>query len=156
MSDYNKDYLKELAAKRDKDTTQYNERLENAINENSLQSKAKFKNFIKTYYLMIIATILAFGGLIILFKISTEPQPIDYKLKAFTYSKELVKDQLKSPSSADFPFYDKSFVKEYNGKYTVKAYVDAENSFGATVRVDYEAQITFNETQPSGTVKLYE
>ena len=40
MSDYNKDYLKELAAKRDKDTTQYNERLENAINENSLQSKA--------------------------------------------------------------------------------------------------------------------
>jgi uncharacterized protein involved in type VI secretion and phage assembly len=65
------------------------------------------------------------------------------KQHAFTASKSLVRDRLKSPSTADFPWYDKSFVTHRGkGLFEVNAYVDAQNSFGATLRNRYTCILT--------------
>ncbi len=54
------------------------------------------------------------------------------KIEAYVMSQEFVKERLKAPATADFPWYDESFVKELgDNKFEVNAYVDAENSFGA-------------------------
>ena len=80
----------------------------------------------------------------------------DYKYSAYAYSKELVRDKLKSPSSADFPIYDPSFVTKKGNTYTVIAYVDAKNSFGTKVRTNYVADITFTNDIPSGKAVIVE
>ncbi len=67
--------------------------------------------------------------------------------KAYAQSKAelIIKMQLKSPSSADFPFWDRPIVSaKFNDKtqkcvYTVSGYLDSQNSFGAMVRSDYVA-----------------
>ncbi len=54
-------------------------------------------------------------------------------------AQSFVKDNLKSPKSADFPVYGDSKVSITNSGsyYKVTGYVDAENSFGAEVRVTF-------------------
>src|SRR4030042_1131474 len=60
------------------------------------------------------------------------------KSGAFVMSQDFVKKQLKAPSTADFPWYDDSFVTDLGGgRYIVSAYVDAQNSFGAQIRSNY-------------------
>jgi hypothetical protein len=49
---------------------------------------------------------------------------------------EAVQQNLKSPSTADF--VDDDVVTKTDDGYKVTGSVDAENGFGATVRVDYE------------------
>ena len=49
-----------------------------------------------------------------------------------------MKKQLKSPSTAEFPWYDKSFVKDLGDcTFEVTGYVDGQNGFGATVRNNF-------------------
>lgn len=74
----------------------------------------------------------------------------------YVFSQELVKDELKSPSTAKFPRYDKSFFTTDSKTVTVSAYVDAQNSLGATVRTNYIATIVINSKgEPvSGIVQL--
>jgi hypothetical protein len=55
-----------------------------------------------------------------------------------------IANELKSPSTAKFP--DRSETtwapqKHLDCVYVVSGYVDAQNSFGATVRSDYRAQV---------------
>ena len=69
------------------------------------------------------------------------PTKTETYISCYTYSQELVKDKLKSPKSADFPWYSDNFIKEKGNTITVTAYVDADNSFGANVRVNYIATI---------------
>ena len=68
----------------------------------------------------------------------------DDKISAWTMAKHYVEQQLKAPKSADFPWYDKSYVTASGNKYTVSAYVDAENSFGANVRTYFTVTMTRN------------
>ncbi len=72
--------------------------------------------------------------------------------RSYAYAQILVKDELKSPKSAKFPMYNKSFVEydEATNTATVRSYVDAENSFGATVRTQYVAIITLSGNEPTG------
>jgi hypothetical protein len=60
-------------------------------------------------------------------------------------AEDVVKSQLKSPSSAKFPFSyadeDVSITKSSN-KYTVKSWVEAENSFGETLRSNFTVTMT--------------
>lgn len=64
----------------------------------------------------------------------------DDDITAFVMSQEFIKRQLKSPSTAEFPLITDSEVsvtKAPNGKsciFHVRTPVDAQNSFGATVR----------------------
>lgn len=64
--------------------------------------------------------------------------------------KEIVKDQLDCPSTADFQVFSTSLItskQEVNGYYVynVKAYVDADNSFGSTVRSTWDVNIAVGE-----------
>lgn len=58
---------------------------------------------------------------------------------AWAIAKSEVKKKLKSPSTAKFPFsYNGQSIKKSTGdKYQIISYVDAENSLGATVRVNF-------------------
>ena len=85
------------------------------------------------------------------------PTKTETYISCYTYSQELVKDKLKSPKSADFPWYSDNFIKEKGNTITVTAYVDADNSFGANVRVNYIATIQVKNGEPvSGSVTLLE
>lgn len=75
----------------------------------------------------------------------------------YYYSQRLVKNKLKSPKSAEFPSYSSDFVTRSGNTVTVSAYVDADNSFGAHIRVNYIATITLENNEPvSGSATLIE
>lgn len=59
-----------------------------------------------------------------------------------------VKNQLKSPSTADFPFFNANRI-EYAGNCThkINSYVDSQNAFGAIVRTQYYLEIKRGETE---------
>lgn len=67
---------------------------------------------------------------------------------AFVAAREFVQDRLKSPSTAVFPLqvYDDVRVF-YSGdcKHEIFAYVDAQNSFGATIRTPYYAKVEYRK-----------
>lgn len=68
----------------------------------------------------------------------------DSKSAYYIIAKEIVSQQLKNPRSADFPSFtfstqDISFTKT-GTVITVQSYVDAKNSFGATVRSQWLVQ----------------
>jgi hypothetical protein len=64
---------------------------------------------------------------------------------AYDVCKDFVKERLKAPRSAKFPnFYndrDEILVIENESIYTIKSTVDAENSFGASLRSRFRCQV---------------
>lgn len=54
---------------------------------------------------------------------------------------DYVRDRLKAPSSAEFPFFADRTTKVADGHYIVESHVDAQNSFGAKLRRDYYCDI---------------
>lgn len=57
---------------------------------------------------------------------------------AWVAATSAVRRDLKSPASADFPAYSRQHVTDLGGgRYRVRAYVDAANSFGATRRTEF-------------------
>ncbi len=60
------------------------------------------------------------------------------KIGAYVMSQEFVNRRLKAPATASYPDYRDDFVVDMgNNRYRVTAYVDAENSFGAKLRMGY-------------------
>jgi len=69
---------------------------------------------------------------------------------AVTSAQNLVKDELKSPSTAKFPWEDTEYTVKRNGSdWQVNGYVDAQNSFGAVVRTNWTAVFTMGDTSGS-------
>lgn len=68
----------------------------------------------------------------------------DDKGFAIAVAKQEVKNRLKSPSSAKFPwgYEEYNITKSSGNNYTVSSYVDAENSFGAELRTYYTVEFT--------------
>lgn len=64
------------------------------------------------------------------------PTSINERSSYQTKTQEAVKSILKSPKTADFPWTDWSFGKN-PFYFAVQSYVDAQNSYGATVRSDF-------------------
>lgn len=61
---------------------------------------------------------------------------------AYVYAEEAVKQKLKSPSTAKFPYYDTdSLSKSSDGSYTISSYVDSQNSFGAMIRSQWSCKM---------------
>lgn len=59
-------------------------------------------------------------------------------LAAFVYSQQYIKDELKIPSTAQFASVGKSNIQKLdNETYRITSFVDAQNSFGATLRTNY-------------------
>ena len=102
--------------------------------------------------IFVVAVVLIFGK-----KNTNHNSKGDKCIACYIYSQDLVKKKLKSPKSADFPLYNKSFATDKGDTVLISAYVDAENSFGATVRVYYNATIQLEDDEPvSGTATIIE
>lgn len=68
----------------------------------------------------------------------------DKKIMAVFQSHEFVKKRLKAPSTADFQnIYQAEVKDEGNNTYRVVSYVDAENSFGAKLRMNYDCKLRY-------------
>lgn len=64
------------------------------------------------------------------------------KISAWTCAEKLVKDNLKAPSTADFPWYSEEYITPMgNNRFMVNSYVDAENGFGAKIRSNFSVEI---------------
>lgn len=75
----------------------------------------------------------------------------DERIKAWLLTKDIVEGSLKSPATAEFPYYNSSFV--YKGTttldyvyYTVRAYVDSQNGFGALIRTNFIVKLKQTST----------
>ena len=69
---------------------------------------------------------------------------VDQEAEAIAMAKEMVKAELKAPSTASFPWDASAYAITKSGnQYTVKGYVDAQNSFGAKIRSTFEACFTY-------------
>ena len=62
---------------------------------------------------------------------------------AYVISQNFVKDNIKSPSTADFPI-EATNVKCRGSKFMVVSYLDAQNSFGAKIREQYMCLLIYN------------
>lgn len=71
----------------------------------------------------------------------------DQSSLAYIVSQDAIKAQLAAPSTAKFPrYWDKNSVSVRplgDSKYSVSAYVDAQNHYGAMLRKNYTAIIQF-------------
>lgn len=65
----------------------------------------------------------------------------DEKSHIWIEAKYAVEEQLKSPSTADFPSVNKASITKSGTTYTVSSYVDAENSYGATIRTNFTVTV---------------
>lgn len=72
-------------------------------------------------------------------------QKIKYsKNQALVMSESFVKDNLKSPSTAEFSSDFNNDVTQLNDStFEVKSWVDSQNGFGAMLRSNYSCKITF-------------
>lgn len=62
---------------------------------------------------------------------------------AYTIAEDTVEAQLKAPSTAKFSNKNDTSISVHNNVWIVKGWVEAQNSFGATIRNTYTVQITF-------------
>lgn len=67
---------------------------------------------------------------------------------AYVAAKNFIKEKLKSPGSAKFSHLTETGVTKYNGCiFEFSGYVDAQNSFGATLREKYKIKIKYDRTK---------
>ncbi len=90
-----------------------------------------------------------------------DPQPDrGDKAGAWVMCQQFVKEQLKAPSTAKFPLVDltKDVIDLGDDRYRAMAYVDAENSFGARLRIDFTCELEYqgNDVWQPISVKLSE
>jgi hypothetical protein len=72
----------------------------------------------------------------------------DTPVAAWGVARSFVEKKLRSPTSASFPWYDKSFVTQLpdeagKKRYRITAYVDAQNAFGATIRTNFTCTVKY-------------
>jgi len=70
----------------------------------------------------------------------------DVSVMAFVMCKNLVKEKLISPATADFPFLDRETYNKGNQKYLIRSYVDSQNGNGALIRTNWNCEIKYNGT----------
>lgn len=87
---------------------------------------------------VVVATLFALGI------VGSIVQPGITDTRVNIIAQNYVKDALRSPSTADFPSYDYNVSDLNDGKYKVVSYVDSENGFGAMIRSNYSATLSFN------------
>ena len=67
----------------------------------------------------------------------------DDEATAISMAQVMVKNELKAPSTASFPWdFNEYTVTKKGNQYTVKGYVDAQNSFGVKIRTKFETCFT--------------
>jgi hypothetical protein len=100
--------------------------------ENNIENKEKSNKNLPAGCLVIIIIVVVAGWLV--YPKGDSGMAID----AYLTTQVHVKKYLKAPATAQFPEYDKSFVKKINDtSFEVNAYVDSQNGFGALLRSTY-------------------
>jgi hypothetical protein len=62
----------------------------------------------------------------------------EIRIESLTACRSVIRQQLRDPSSVDFPFLDSPIVEvSYSGRVDVKGYLHANNGLGLKVRADY-------------------
>lgn len=70
----------------------------------------------------------------------------DPKIQAWGCAQDVVKSSLKAPSTAKFPSYNENYITELGeNKYSINAYVDSQNGFGAQIRTNFTVTLTLTE-----------
>ena len=80
-----------------------------------------------------------------------EAADVDYKSTAWTACKNSVTQQLKAPAPAEFPPITAASFAGTTDEYTVTAYVDAQNSYGAQLRTNWTCTATWRPATKSYT-----
>jgi len=66
---------------------------------------------------------------------------------AYLASQKYVTERLKSPASAIFPTYPEYALFADNGNFSVRAYVDSQNGFGALIRTYYRCELSWSPSR---------
>jgi len=70
----------------------------------------------------------------------------DLSTYAVTLCRDLVREKLVAPSTADFPWFsDQTFYKRRH-RYFVNSHLDAQNEFGAMIRLRYQCDVQYGGT----------
>lgn len=94
-------------------------------------------------------------------KVSDRIITSDEKVQLLTWSEDYVKQVLKAPSTAKFPGdgflnYGEDWTLNKSGTdYSVKSYVDSQNSFGAMIRSNFAIYLTWDGKSDSATVNNF-
>jgi len=64
---------------------------------------------------------------------------------AWYQAQGFVEKKLKSPSSAAFQLYDENNVIQKDSVFTIKGYVDSQNSFGAMLRSVFLCELVYHK-----------
>lgn len=68
---------------------------------------------------------------------SSGDDPENRAAGAYLACEGFVSSSLKAPSTAEFEGYSPAAISSAGNRYTVRSYVDAQNSFGAMIRTDF-------------------
>jgi len=68
---------------------------------------------------------------------------------AYIIHQDIVKNLLKSPSTADFPWNDYRCSRSTDKLYRITSYVDSQNGFGAMIRTDYQISLEYQGGEPA-------
>jgi hypothetical protein len=78
---------------------------------------------------------------------SSSPSPTKVyepsKIDAFGMCIHFTKEQLKAPSTADFAAFSQSSVLQTGYEFTIRSWVDSQNSFGAMIRTDFICTVQY-------------
>lgn len=95
-------------------------------------------------YVIFAIIIITMIGIIANISSDSSQSPSVDKYDAYAMSHVFVKRNLKAPSTAEFPTTTYANIS-YDGTYwNVSCFVDAQNSFGAMIRSDYEVKMSYN------------
>lgn len=93
----------------------------------------------------IMAAVLVLGIITVCCSCSTSPQ--NKERDAWICAQDVVSNQLKSPSTADFCRYSEATIIDLgNNRYKIEGYVDAQNGFGAIIRSYFTVTLTLTDS----------
>jgi hypothetical protein len=97
---------------------------------------------------------LFFGVLALLWLIGTITPKTFSESLAYSYAKAEIRNKLKAPSTAQFPYStDRGvFITKKDGHFYVLSYVEAKNLFGVPLRKRWSATVTPSANNESGAV----
>ncbi len=101
---------------------------------------------------LVAVPVLLIGGCFALIHSGSDGPP-DYSISAQIGCEDAVKEQLKSPSSAKFSDENSVGVEGSTVSYRVTGSVDAENSFGASLRYRFVCQGTADDSSSTMSVQ---
>lgn len=75
---------------------------------------------------------------------------------AYIMSQKFVKDRLKAPSSANFPWEPENAERTAPCSFRIASWVEAQNAFGVSLRTSYQADMWFDrETEQWSAIAIH-